>query len=115
MPVIALTANKAKMESLPEEVRNIIVEVGAEWEAQNGETMDKVQDFGLAKLKENGAIIKTLPEEVRVEWANSLAEFPKKQTADAESRGLPGLKVMQAYLDASKNVGHVWPVEYVLE
>jgi len=86
MPVIALTANKAKMESLPAEVRDIVVEVGAEWEAKNGEAMDKVQDFGLSKLEENGAIIKTLPEEVRVEWAESLAEFPKQQAADAESR-----------------------------
>jgi len=115
MPVIALTANKKKMESLPEDVRNIIVEVGAEWEANNGAVMDKVQDFGLAKLKENGAIIKTLPEEVREEWARSLTEFPKQQAADAESRGLPGLKVMSAYLEASKAVGHVWPVEYELE
>ena len=115
MPVIALTANKAKMESLPEEVQNIILEVGAEWEAKNGAAMDKVQDFGLSKLAENGAIIKTLPEEVRVEWAQSLVEFPKIQAADAEARGLPGLKVMNAYIEASKSIGHVWPVEYELE
>jgi len=115
MPVIALTANKAKLESLPEDVRNIIIEVGAEWEAGNGAAQDKVQDFGLAKLKENGAIIKTLPEEVRIEWANSLVEFPKIQAADAESRGMPGLKVMQSYLDASKANGYEWPVDYALQ
>ena len=115
MPVVALTANKKKMESLPEDVRNIIIEVGAEWEASNGASQDKVQDFGLAKLKENGAIIKTLPEEVRIEWAKSLVEFPKKQAADAESRGMPGLKVMQSYLDASKANGYEWPVDYALE
>ncbi|ASJ72740.1 C4-dicarboxylate TRAP transporter substrate-binding protein [Granulosicoccus antarcticus] len=115
MPVIALTANKAKMESLPEDVRNIIVEVGAEWEAQNGAIMDDVQNIGLTKLKENGAIIKTLPEEVRVEWAESLVDFPKRQVADAESRGLPGQKVMKSYLEAAKTVGHQWPVEYDLE
>lgn len=115
MPVIALTANKAKMDSLPEDVRKIIVEVGAEWEARNGAAMDKVQDFGLGKLAENGANIKTLPETVRAEWAQSLAGFPKKQAADAEGRGLPGLVVMQSYIDAAKGVGHKWPVEYALE
>jgi len=115
MPVIALTVNKAKLESLPAEVRDIIIEVGAEWEAKNGEAMDKVQEFGLAKLKENGAIIKSLPDEVRVDWATSLAEFPKKQVAEAESRGLPGLKVMASYLEESKAVGHEWPYEYELE
>jgi len=115
MPVIALTVNKAKLESLPQEVQDIIVEVGAEWEAKNGAAMDKVQDFGLGKLKENGAIIKSISEEIRIAWAESLAEFPKTQTADAQSRGLPGMKVMQSYIDASKEVGHVWPVEYALE
>ena len=115
MPVIALTANKAKMESLPQEIQDIIYEVSSEWEAKNGAAMDKVQDFGLSKLKENGAIIKSLPEDVRVEWAKSLAEFPKTQAADAESRGLPGLKVMSSYIEASKAIGHVWPVEYELE
>lgn len=112
MPVIALTVNKKKMESLPQDVQDIIVEVGAEWEAQNGAAMDEVQTTGLAMLKENGAIIKTLPQEVRVEWAESLVEFPKRQAADAESRGLPGKEVMSSYIEAAKTVGHAWPFEY---
>ena len=115
MPVIALTANKKKMDSLPEDVRNIILQVGAEWEERNGAAMDKVQEFGLGKLTENGATITTLPETVREEWANSLADFPKAQVADAEGRGLPGKAVMQSYIDAAKAFGHKWPVEYTLE
>jgi hypothetical protein len=37
------------------------------------------------------------------------------QAADAEGRGLPGLAVMQSYIDAAKAEGHDWPVEYTLE
>lgn len=115
MPVIMLTMNDKKLASLPEDVRKIIKEVGAEWEEGNGAKMDAVQAFGLGKLEENGAIITTLPESVRADWANSLADFPKLQTAEAEGRGLPGKAVMQAYIDASKEVGHNWPVDYALE
>ena len=115
MPVIALTVNKNKLESLPEEVQTIIREVGTEWEARNGAAMDEVQAMGLAQLEENGAILKDLPEEVRVDWAKSLADFPKQQVAEAESRGLPGREVMQSYLEDAKKVGHVWPFEYKLE
>ena len=115
MPVIALTANKKTMESLPEDVRAIVLEVGAEWEERNGAAMDKVQDFGLGKLAENDAVIKTLPESVRVEWAQSLEAFPKAQVADAEGRGFPGKAVMQGYIDAAKTIGHDWPVEYPLD
>lgn len=115
MPVIMLTMNDKKLASLPEDVRKIILEVGAEWEKGNGAKMDAVQAFGLGKLKENGAIIKTLPEEVRAEWAQSLADFPKRQAAEAEDRGMPGKAVMQSYIDQAKNVGVKWSVEYTLE
>ena len=83
MPVIMMTMNEAKLASLPEDVRNIILEVGSEWEAANGAKMDEVQAFGLNALKENGATIRTLPEEVRADWAASLAGFPKQQLEES--------------------------------
>lgn len=114
MPVVILTANKAKMESLPDDLRKIIEEVGAEWEAGNGAAMDASQSAGLAALKENGAIITELPDETRAEWAQSLADFPMKNAKEADSRGMPGTKVMTDYIEAAKSVGHSWPIEYKL-
>ena len=114
MPVVVLTANQAKMASLPEDLRQIITEVGMEWEQRNGQAMDDSQAAGLAALRENGAVITELPDEVRAEWAQSLAELPRKSAQEADSRGMPGTKVMQDFLDAAREVGHVWPVEYQL-
>ena len=114
MPVIMMTMNQSKLASLPEDVQKIILEVGAEWEAGNGAKMDSVQEFGLNALKENGATIRSLPEEVRIDWANSLADFPRQQLAESISRGEPALEVMQGYIDASISIGHKWPVEYDL-
>lgn len=115
MPVIMMTMNERKMASLPEEVQAIIVEVGAEWEERNGAAMDAVQASGLAALSENGAIVKELSQDVRIEWAQSLSEFPKLQAAEAAGRGLPAVQVMQSYIDAAKAGGHDWPVEYQLQ
>ena len=115
MPVIMMTMNEKKLNSLPEDVRKIILEVGAEWEAANGAKMDQVQAFGLNALKENGATIRTLPEEIRADWAASLADFPKQQLAESISRGEPALEVMQGYIDASIELGHDWPVVYNLK
>ena len=114
MPVIMMTMNEAKLASLPEDVRNIILEVGSEWEAANGAKMDEVQAFGLNALKENGATIRTLPEEVRADWAASLAGFPKQQLEESIARGEPALEVMQGYIDAAIEIGHDWPVVYDL-
>jgi TRAP-type C4-dicarboxylate transport system substrate-binding protein len=115
MPVVVLTANQKKLAGLPDDLRQIIEEVGAEWEARNGKAMDDSQAAGLVALRENGAIITDLPEDVRAEWAQSLADFPKTSAKDADSRDMPGTKVMQDYIDAAKAVGHTWPVEYNLD
>ncbi|WP_435312025.1 C4-dicarboxylate TRAP transporter substrate-binding protein [Primorskyibacter sedentarius] len=114
MPVVVLTANQKKLASLPEDLRQIITEVGMEWEKSNGKAMDDSQAAGLAALKENGAIITELPDAVRAEWAQSLAELPRTAAADADARGMPGTKVMQDFINAAKAGGHVWPVEYDL-
>lgn len=115
MPVVVMTANEKKLASLPEDLRQIILEVGAEWETRNGKAMDESQAAGLAALAENGAVIKDLPAEVRAQWAQSLAEFPRKSAKDADSRGMPGTKVMKDFIEAAKAGGHVWPVEYNLD
>ncbi|CUH68051.1 Neu5Ac-binding protein [Thalassovita gelatinovora] len=115
MPVVVLTANQKKMASLPDDLRQIISEVGAQWEHRNGKAMDDSQAAGLAALRENGAIITELPNDVQAEWAQSLAEFPRKSARDANSRGMPGTKVMKDFIEAAKAGGHVWPVEYTFD
>lgn len=115
MPVNVLTANKTKMDSLPDDLRKIIQEAGALWEAGNGAAMDASQAKGLAALEENGAIITELAPDVRAEWAQSLATFPMTNAKEADSRGMPGTKVMMDYLEAAKAIGHEWPVEYSFE
>ncbi|KUP94534.1 C4-dicarboxylate TRAP transporter substrate-binding protein [Tritonibacter horizontis] len=114
MPVVVMTANKTKMESLPDDLRQIIEEVGRAWEDRNGKAMDDSQAAGLAALAENGAIINELPEGVRAEWAQSLAELPRKSAEEANARGMPGTKVLQDFIDAARDAGHDWPVDYVL-
>lgn len=115
MPVVVMTANKRKMETLPSDLRAIIEEAGRAWEASNGGAMDESQATGLAALRENGATINELPEEVRAAWASSLTELPRARAAEADSRGMPGTKVMQDFIDAARDGGHVWPVDYVLD
>ena len=115
MPVIMMTMNENRFASLPADVQTIITEVGAEWEALNGQMMDNVQAAGLAGLEENGAIITELPEEVRAAWAASMSGFPAQQAAEAESLGMPGIAVMQSYIDAATAMGHDWPYDYSLQ
>lgn len=115
MGVNALTMNQRSFDRLPDDVRQIIIEVGQAYEAQAGESLNARQASGLAGLAEAGAIINEIAPEVRSGWAESLATFPGLQAAEADGRGMPGTEVMQAYLEAVDATGYEWPFVYSLD
>ncbi len=111
----ALTMNKRKFDSLPPEMQAIMMEVGAEYEAQAGASLNGRQAWGLNGLKEAGATISELPADVRAAWAQSLAGFPNQQAKEADGRGMPGSEVLNAYLTAISDAGIDMPVDYVID
>ncbi|MBL4599321.1 MAG: C4-dicarboxylate TRAP transporter substrate-binding protein [Rhizobiaceae bacterium] len=115
MAVIGLTMGTKSFNRLPKDVQKIIVEVGREYEVQSGISNNKKQKIGLAKLKEAGATLQSISEETRTAWATSLAGFPMEQAKEAESRGLPGMEVMKAYLDEVNKAGVKWSYKYSIK
>lgn len=115
MPVNALTVNSRTMSRLPEDVQQILREVGQAYEDQSGASLNAAQERGLTGLGDAGASVRELPAEARAEWAQSLTGFPQQQAADADGRGMPGSEVMNAYLAAVTAAGYSWPIEYSVE
>lgn len=115
MIVNGLTANLRTMARLPEDVQQIIREVGREYEARSGIALDEGQARGLAGLAEAGATINEISPEARAEWAASLSGFARSQAREADGRGLPGTAVMQTYLDLVAASGYEWPSPYSLD
>ena len=115
MPVNALTMNKRKFDSLPEDMQQILMEVGRAYEDQSGASLNGRQEGGLKGLAEVGAQIKELPEEARAGWAQSLTSFPNQQAKEADGRGMPGSEVLKTYLKAVADTGYEMPVDYVIE
>ena len=96
MGVNALTINERKMASLPEDVQQILREVGRAYEDQAGASLNARQESGLKGLAEVGAQIKELSPEARAGWAQSLLSFPSQQAKDADGRGMPGTEVLKS-------------------
>lgn len=115
MMVNGLTMNISSMQRLPEEVQQIIREVGMEYEARSGEALDAAQARGLEQLAEAGAIITELPDETRMGWAASLADFPRIQVEEANGRGLPATEVVSTWLQLVTESGHDWPHAFSLD
>ncbi|KPQ07365.1 MAG: TRAP-type C4-dicarboxylate transport system, periplasmic component [Rhodobacteraceae bacterium HLUCCA12] len=115
MIVNGLTMNMDSLARLPEDVQQIILEVGAEYEQRSGEALDEAQERGLTGLEEEGATVAEISDEARADWAASLADFPRVQAQEADDRGMPGTEVMQTYLDLVAESGYEWPTEYSLD
>jgi hypothetical protein len=62
-----------------------------------------------------GVNVKSVPDNVRVDWANSLKTWPQTMATDLDSKGLPASQVLKITLDEAEKMGHKWPVRYVVK
>jgi TRAP-type C4-dicarboxylate transport system substrate-binding protein len=109
-----LTINKAKFESLPKDVQDIILEVGREYETMTGTVNEANYPKQIAELKARGMKVRKLPDSVRAEWAKSLADWPREKAKELDAEGLPGTEVLEATISAAEHAGHKWPVRYIV-
>ena len=107
-----LTVNRARFAKLPKEVQEIILEVGREYEARTGTVNLEAYPNQLEQLRKAGATVKQLPDSVRVDWANSLKNWPQEKATELDKAGLPGSQVLKLALDEAEKLGHKWPVRY---
>ena len=110
-----LTVNRARWAKLPKEVQNIILEVGREYEALTGTVNEENYPKQLEQLRKVGAIVNALPESVRVEWANSLKNWPQEKATELDKMGLPASQVLKLTLEEAEKAGHKWPVRYQIK
>lgn len=110
-----VTINNQSLAKLPPEVQEVLFEVGREYEARVGHLLSVTKEKPLQDLKNAGATIRTLPAEVRAQWAESLRAWPNEQAQEANKRGLPGTEVLSTDLENSERMGYVWPIRYEIK
>jgi TRAP-type C4-dicarboxylate transport system substrate-binding protein len=110
-----LTINKNRMARLPKDVQAIIIEVAKEFEAKTGTVNQENYPKQMAQLKTLGVNVKALPDSVKMDWANSLKDWPQAMATDLDKRGLPGSLVLKTTLEEAEKLGHKWPVRYVIK
>ncbi|HSN41141.1 MAG TPA: C4-dicarboxylate TRAP transporter substrate-binding protein [Burkholderiales bacterium] len=101
-----LTINKRRWERLPKDVQQIILEVAREYEARTGTVNEENYPKQIEQLKQAGAVVKQLPDSVRVDWANSLKTWPQEKAAELDKAGLPGTQVLKLTLEEAEKLGH---------
>jgi TRAP-type C4-dicarboxylate transport system substrate-binding protein len=110
-----LTMNKARFAKLPKVVQDIILEVGREYEVLTGTVNEENYPKQMEQLRKVGTIVKQLPESVRVDWANSLKNWPQEKATELDKQGLPASQVLKLTLEEAEKLGHKWPVRYQIK
>ncbi|MBI3434192.1 MAG: C4-dicarboxylate TRAP transporter substrate-binding protein [Proteobacteria bacterium] len=107
-----LTINSARWGKLPQDVRDIILEVAKETSIKSGVMADERYTQQIAELKNRGAVVRALQEKVRQDWATSLAGWPAQKAKELDAQGLPATQVLNLVISETEKLGYKWPVRY---
>lgn len=110
-----LTMNKARFAKLPKDVQDIILEVSREYEVMTGTVNEANYPKQMAELKRIGAVVKSVPDSVRLDWAKSLTHWPQERATELDKLGLPGSQVLKLTMEEAEKLGYKWPVRYPIK
>jgi TRAP-type C4-dicarboxylate transport system substrate-binding protein len=101
----ALIVNKATFNKLPPALHKILREVGQEWTAQADKVQLDAGNSGFEMAKKFKGHTYELPREEQAKWANAMPNIAKEWADRATKEGLPGDKVLAAYMDTMRASG----------
>jgi TRAP-type C4-dicarboxylate transport system substrate-binding protein len=107
-----LTVNSARWAKLPKDVQDIVLEVAREYETRTGTVNEEDYPRQMEELRKRGATIRKVPEQVRLDWANSLSGWPAEKAKELDAQGLPATPVLELAIIEAEKLGYKWPVRY---
>ncbi len=109
-----LTINQDTYDELPDDFKEILLEVAADFEQQTGSVNASEYDRLVEELR--GLITVTeIDPAVRKEWAESLKGWPQSVADELEAQGLPAKQVLNLVLDRAEANAYEWPVRYEIK
>ncbi|MEC7761290.1 MAG: C4-dicarboxylate TRAP transporter substrate-binding protein [Pseudomonadota bacterium] len=95
----SIVVNKDKWGELPEEVQNALKVAADAWLQGYYTRMATLNESAMDALEGGSATLVAFSDEERAKWAASLPPLGKEWVARMEENGLPGQKVLTAYMD----------------
>ncbi len=95
----ALTMNLDTYKKMPQEVRDVIHAVTRDYRDYTAKAAVADADKAYANYKARGGTIIQMSPAARAAWANSMPNIAKDWAAGLDKKGLPGTKLVAAYMD----------------
>jgi TRAP-type C4-dicarboxylate transport system substrate-binding protein len=100
-----LAINKKVFGRFPADVQKIFLEAGAHYAKKFGEIQTAKVNGAMAAMKKAGTTFTPFSDEERAKYANKLPNIAMEWAEAMEAKGLPGKKVVKAYLDGLRKRG----------
>ena len=100
-----LGMNKTVFEGLPEEVQQVMIEMGAVYSGQNAEIINQRANAVWDLMAEEGAIIRDMPLEEKIQWVNALPDLGASWVETNEANGVPAREIMVKFMAALRAAG----------
>jgi TRAP-type C4-dicarboxylate transport system substrate-binding protein len=100
-----MTINKSKWDKLPEDVQQVLIELGEEYTIIHAEKLMKLAGIFEAKMVEAGATVSVLNNEERLIWVETLPDLASEWRDASESQGAAATKVLNAYMLGLQKLG----------
>jgi TRAP-type C4-dicarboxylate transport system substrate-binding protein len=110
-----LTANKNSWAKLPADVQKVVRDVAADFEQLTGANNKARYQSDIDKLKDGLAKVNEIDPSVRLEWAQSLQNWPQSHADDLKKQGLPVVEALNTALESAEMHGYKWPVRYAIK
>ena len=99
-------ANADTYASLPEDVQEVIAELGREYSAENARIVEEKQKLALDNMEAEGATLWPMPQEQKVEWVNRMPDLGKLWVDSLEAQGVTAARdIMKAFIETVKAHG----------
>ncbi|SLN19931.1 C4-dicarboxylate TRAP transporter substrate-binding protein [Roseisalinus antarcticus] len=99
--------NTDTFNSLPEDVQEVIAELGREYSIENARLIEEREALFFDKFVEEGATVTAMPDEQKLEWVNRMPPLGQLWADGLEERGIPGRDILVKYMATVQEEGGV--------
>jgi len=97
--------NADTFEALPEDVQQVLAELGAEYSEENARLIVEREKKVFEAFEKEGAQVAEMPMEQKKEWVDRMPDLGKAWVEDTEKAGVPARDIMKAFMETVKAQG----------
>lgn len=97
--------NKPVFEGLPEEVQQVLIELGRAYSEENAQLIEQRAEAAWPNFEKEGATVRVMPMEEKMRWVNAMPDLGKIWVEENESAGVPAREIMKSFMAQLREVG----------